>query len=67
MKTYYAVRKRGSLGVATAVVTDLGPDVEALAAFTDLAEARQYFLSQETYRLTSAYRGEASQRRQTSK
>lgn len=60
--TYYVVRKAGSIGEASAVVTELGPEWQALAAFSDLAEVRRYFLSQSAYRMTPAYRGHFARR-----
>lgn len=59
---YYAVRKAGSLGHATAVVTELSPAWEALAAFTDRAELERYFLGQAGNRMTLAYQGRFERR-----
>lgn len=57
METYYVVRKAGSLGEGSAVVTELTPAWEPLAAFTDREELRRYLFTQASNRMTLAYRG----------
>jgi hypothetical protein len=60
--TYYVVRKAGALGEGTAVVTELSPAWEVLAAFTDRAELQRYMLGQIGNRMTRAYQGHFERR-----
>ena len=60
--TYYAVRKAGSMGQASAVVTALSPAWEALAAFDTVEEVRRYLLSASVNALTPAYQGRFARR-----
>lgn len=60
--TYFVVRKAGSLGEGSAVVTELSPEWEALAAFDDPEALRRYLLSQTSNRMSAAYRGHFARR-----
>ena len=53
---YYVVRKCGSIGEGTQVVTELTPGLEPVAAFTDLGELRRYLLSQVSKCMTPEYK-----------
>lgn len=60
--TYYVVRKPGSIGEGSAVVTELTPEWEALAAFEDRGELQRYLLGQVSNRMTLAYQGRFERR-----